>query len=216
MSLADIDIAVLCGGQGSRLRPLLGDKPKVLATVAHSAAGPVTYLDWLIDKVKQHGARRLILLGGIGGDKILDHFVLHPPDIAVNVHLEARQEGTAAAIRKAAHLLRRHPVMIVNGDTLTDADLDVFLARHRGDASVLFARPALSERAYPLGIGVHAGFTLVSPRMLDDIVHGAARDLDTALIGRYMPVSLKDARFLDIGTPERLAKAPEFLREIVR
>ena len=160
-------------------------------------------------KRKSSGVRRAMAAEGIAS-------LGHVPQPVTRELMDGADTVLVMERRHRELLLGLFPDAAAKVETLTDADLDVFLARHRGDASVLFARPALSERAYPLGIGVHAGFTLVSPRLLDDIVHGAARDLDTALIGRYMPVSLKDARFLDIGTPERLAKAPEFLREIVR
>ena len=51
MCLGEIDIAVLCGGKGSRLASVLGDTPKVLAPIGDS-----TYLDILVARLKTFGA----------------------------------------------------------------------------------------------------------------------------------------------------------------
>lgn len=218
-SLAGLDIAVLCGGMGSRIAPVLGDIPKALAPVAQSAAGPVLYLDWLFAKLKRHGATRVILLAGVHAEQIAAHLARHTPIMPVHIHIEARQEGTANAVRKARHLLRSDPVMIVNGDTLTNAHLGTFLKIHRENgqfASVLFAKPYRDTRPTERQGAQHAGFTLVPQWLIDDMMgRPDVPSLDDVLRPRTSNVPMTSKKFLDIGTPERLAMAPVFFESLL-
>jgi glutamine amidotransferase PdxT len=55
----DIDAVILCGGQGTRLRPVVTDKPKVLASFGKS-----TFLDILIDSLQKTGLGNLYFASG--------------------------------------------------------------------------------------------------------------------------------------------------------
>ena len=49
-NLDDIDVVILCGGFGTRLRSVVNDRPKVLAKI-----GNRTFIDILIDNIKIYG-----------------------------------------------------------------------------------------------------------------------------------------------------------------
>jgi len=61
MGIADIDIAVLAGGLGTRLRSVLPETPKILAPVLGKA-----FLDHLLDWLIRQGARRVVLRARTG------------------------------------------------------------------------------------------------------------------------------------------------------
>ena len=58
-NLRKIDVVILCGGLGKRLRSVVFDYPKVLAKIGEKA-----FLDILIDNVLQYGFRQIILSVG--------------------------------------------------------------------------------------------------------------------------------------------------------
>lgn len=60
----EIDAIILCGGKGTRLQPMVSDRPKALA-----AFGDTTFLDILINSLKRHGFTRFILCVGYMKDQ---------------------------------------------------------------------------------------------------------------------------------------------------
>ena len=61
--LKNIDVVVLAGGLGTRLSPVLKDKPKILAPI-----GKRPYIVFLLSWLKSFGARRVIFgLGHLAG-----------------------------------------------------------------------------------------------------------------------------------------------------
>jgi NDP-sugar pyrophosphorylase family protein len=59
LCLDEVDVFVLAGGLGTRVRPVLGDTPKLLAPLMRR-----TYLDHLLDWLQGFGAQRAVL--GLG------------------------------------------------------------------------------------------------------------------------------------------------------
>ncbi len=57
--LEALDIFILAGGLGTRIRPVLGDLPKILAPILGRP-----YLAYLLDWLERFGARRVVL--GLG------------------------------------------------------------------------------------------------------------------------------------------------------
>ena len=59
------DVLVLCGGQGTRLRSVVADRPKALADIAGRP-----FLDILSEELSRNGLRRQVLCVGYGGAQI--------------------------------------------------------------------------------------------------------------------------------------------------
>ena len=71
--LAGIDVAVLAGGLGTRLAPVLADRPKLLAPVAGRP-----FLEHLIDWLTRFGAGRILLCLGHRAEAVQAHLAAHP------------------------------------------------------------------------------------------------------------------------------------------
>ena len=111
--LKDIDVVVLAGGLGTRIRDTLGDTPKLLAPV-----GGTPFLDLLIRRLKSCQARRLVLGLGHLADRVAAHLDANPPDaIEVVTAVEPEPLGTAGALRFVRTHIRTDPVMVMNGDS---------------------------------------------------------------------------------------------------
>lgn len=230
-----IDVAVLAGGLGTRLRSALGeDVPKVLAPI-----GGRPFLDHLIDWLKGFGARRVVLCLGHLADRVIAHLDAHPAEgIEVAFVIEPEPLGTAGAIRFARSQLTSDPVLVLNGDTFFDADVPGALARHRAEdrrISMLCAEvPSIArfggverdERGRVVrfvekdpaadrpGL-VNAGMYLFSQAMLDEIARAAGPSLERDVLQVQPPgtihAEVARGRFIDIGTPESLAAAAHVL-----
>ena len=228
--LNDIDVVALAGGLGTRIRDTLGDTPKLLAPIGGHA-----FLDILIARLRNFGARRLILgLGHLAG-KVTAHLENNSPaDIDIVTAVEPEPLGTAGALRFVIPEINTDPVLVMNGDSFTGADLCVFAAAHRQsgtDASILCAEVldtaaygrvnistegrvlVFAEKSLDIsGPGViNAGVYLFNAAMLDTIkdMQGPSleRDVFQALAPGTIHGVTSDAPFIDIGTPGDLARA---------
>ncbi|MBP2315837.1 nucleotidyltransferase family protein [Azospirillum soli] len=226
--MADIDVAVLAGGLGTRIRGVLGDTPKVLAPVAGRA-----FLGHLLDYLSAYGTRRVVLCLGHLADRVTAWLAQGDANGTLDVvcQIEPRPLGTAGALGYVRKELRSGTVLVVNGDTFVDADLRAFVASHRlsgADASVLCVQVEDASRFGRVEIGpdsrirsfvekapgsgtINAGVYLFSGAFLDRLVASGATSLERDVLEKVPPGTLNahvaKAHFIDIGTPESLAAA---------
>lgn len=139
------DAIVLCGGAGTRLRPVIGDMPKGLARVNGRP-----FLDWIIRLLAKKGVTRTILATGNGADAIRSYFdVTQIPGIEVVHSVEPSPMGTAGAVAAAFDHVVGDCALVLNGDSISDFDIPA-MARAREASSALlhlWAVPAASGRA---------------------------------------------------------------------
>jgi NDP-sugar pyrophosphorylase family protein len=231
--MLEADVLILAGGLGTRLNGLLADLPKILAPIEGRP-----FLDYLLIWLKEQGFARVILGLGHKAGPVHDYLGTHAwPGLEVIAVVEPQPLGTAGAVGFAFPNLRSDPVMVMNGDTVVEADLRAFAASHRNcraAASVLCARVQDPGRYGRLEIDaadrivrfeektaasssptwVNAGVYLFNRTVLEGIAKLERGSLERDVLER-MPAGSIHAfrtagRFLDIGTPESLAEAPAF------
>ena len=228
-TLSGIDAVILAGGFGTRLAGVLPDRPKALAPV-----GGRPFLDHLVRHLAAQGIRRVVLCLGHRANQILDWLAgAAVSDIEFVAVIEPTPLGTAGAIANACRQLRSDPVLIMNGDTYVDADLDALLADHRAadaDVTLLCTRVVDTARYGSLetdsagrvrrfrekgtagGPGlVSAGVYVLGRRILDRLVLLGAGSLERDVLERLPAGTIlaheTGGRFIDIGTPESLSQA---------
>jgi NDP-sugar pyrophosphorylase family protein len=230
--LEEIDVLVIAGGLGTRIQPVLGNVPKLLAPISGRP-----YLAYLLDWLRRFGAARVVLGLGHQAHAVVDFLkgdAASRRDIAVETVIEPRPLGTAGAVRFARGSLHTDPVLVMNGDSFAGADLCKFLEHHRNvrakatllcaevDDAGRYGRVALDQAGRIQGFvekdpafhganPVSAGVYLFSAALLDEIASGDAKSLERDVFARAPSGSL-DAftgrfTFIDIGTPESLALA---------
>ena len=120
-----LDVIILCGGAGLRLRNITGDGPKGLAEITGRP-----FLELLLRQLRRNGFQRAILAVGYRADAIQSHF----GEQAFGLELVYAQEfsplGTGGALRNAADLVKSDSVLVMNGDSYTGASLYDFVANH--------------------------------------------------------------------------------------
>ena len=131
---------IMAGGSGRRLRPLTEDLPKPMLPV-----GDRPILERMIDQLRRSGVRRIHLATHYRSEKIVDHFG-DGRDFGVEItyRTEDRPLGTAGALAKLEDT--GEPLLIINGDILTEVDFRDILS-----CSVPLSAGAASRTSLRLG-----------------------------------------------------------------
>jgi NDP-sugar pyrophosphorylase family protein len=231
------DAIVLCGGAGTRLRSVTGDAPKSLATI-----GDRPFLDILINQLRRHGFEHLILAVGYQRDLIRSHFDNRAHEISLEYSIESTPLGTGGALRNAVDFVKSESMLIMNGDSYTDADLSGFVSSHResrADLSVLVVPTdgrvdcglvsvtpdgkvmGFKEKQSATGMQyVNAGIYMVDKRILYEMPANQRVSLEEELFPRLLAEGKNIRAFhhsgscIDIGTPERYLHAQETLANV--
>ncbi len=226
-----VDVAILAGGLGTRLRSVVSDRPKVLAPVCGRP-----FLHYWLDRLTSLGLDRIVLCTGYQADKVRqtvgDRF-----GKATLIHsLENQPLGTAGALRQACAHFKRDIVLVVNGDSFCDVDLRAFwnsqlevdaplsmtvtwvddASRYgRVELSCLKEVVGFREKQPGSGAGwINAGVYLIRKETLHSIPEGCAASLERDLLPKLLTGRIHGfptkTRFIDIGTPESFAEAQTF------
>lgn len=123
---------ILAGGKGTRLRPLTVYTPKPIVPVLNRP-----FLTYQLDLLRKAGISDVTLSLSYQPDKIED-VLGDGSDFGVQLHFvtEPSALGTAGAVRFAIDD-PREPVLVLNGDILTDVDLAGMIASHRERKDVI-------------------------------------------------------------------------------
>jgi NDP-sugar pyrophosphorylase family protein len=118
---------LLAAGYGTRLRPLTQTTPKPLLPI-----GDHPILVWNLLLLKRHGIRDAIINLHHLGDQIVaalgdgSRFGMR-----LAYSHEPRILGTGGGIKQAAPYFQNGPVLIMNGDTLSECDLTALIGAHQ-------------------------------------------------------------------------------------
>jgi NDP-sugar pyrophosphorylase family protein len=232
-SLAGVPVAILAGGLGARLRPAVGERPKVLAEV-----GGRPFLAHLLDQVAEAGFREVVLCTGWRAQEVEQTLgSVHGP-LRLRYSPEPQPLGTAGALRHALPLLAGETVLAMNGDSYCGADLAAAWEWHRArcsQATLLLVEVAdasrygrvevdedgaicrfVEKQADPAPGWINAGIYWLARARIESIAAQAPLSLEhdvfPAWIGRGLAGLRTRARFIDIGTPRSYADASSFFR----
>ncbi len=116
---------ILAGGLGTRLRPLVSDRPKALAVVAGKPF-ILHQLEWL----RRNLVQSVILCVGYKGEQIVD-FLGDGSHLGLKIDYswENTPLGTAGALAQALELLPPE-FLVLNGDTYTTLSLEPLWKAH--------------------------------------------------------------------------------------
>jgi NDP-sugar pyrophosphorylase family protein len=233
VELARVPVAILAGGLGTRLRPAIGERPKVLAEIDGRP-----FVAHLLDQLEAAGFRDVVLCVGWHAEEVERALGSAHGPLRLRYSREPLPLGTAGALRLALPMLSGEQVLVMNGDSYCGADLAAAWRWHREQASeatlllvevedtTRYGRVELSEdgticrfveKQQAGGTGwINAGIYFLAHSRIERIAEATAlsleRDSFPAWVGHGLFGLRTRARFLDIGTPRSYAAASAFFR----
>lgn len=221
-----IDVVILCGGLGTRLRRISGDLPKALMPFAGRP-----FIDFLIESLLPFGFRRFVLCVGHLREKIRPHF--RERDYEVVFSEEEEPLGTGGALKHAAPMIAGPFFLVMNGDSICPVDYWQFHAFHVHKGGILSLVLAIPQSRKDYGVievddnqrvirfreknecretmFINGGIYFMQRTLFDHMPDEAPFSLEYDLFPNILPLGCygfrTDAEVIDIGTPEQYVAA---------
>jgi D-glycero-alpha-D-manno-heptose 1-phosphate guanylyltransferase len=230
----DATAVVLAGGFGTRIKHLLGDLPKPMAPVCGKP-----FIEWVVRYLAGQKVRRVILSTGYLAQTVQDHFDSQPVGgVEVTCVPELTPLGTAGGFLNAIREAKRTPSawLVMNGDSLSLIPLGAFFnsandtecaitgvsvsdASRFGKISTNAENELKAFKEKEPGAGViNAGVYLFRAPVVDRFPAQKPLSFETDVFPALLAQSVRikvfvtKAPFLDIGTPESLPQAEDFVQ----
>jgi NDP-sugar pyrophosphorylase family protein len=231
-SFAEVPLALLAGGAGTRVQSISRSVPKALFEV-----GGRPFIAHQLELLRRHGIRRVVICSGYLGEQI-EAYVGNGKAFGLDVSYSRDGEvllGTAGALKRAEPLLGSL-FWVMYGDTYLDVSfaevlaafrtstalglMTVFKNDNRLDRSNVAYREGVLlayDKRRPAGDMTHIdyGLSLLRHEALQGVPPGAHADLGDLyheLVARgAMEAFEVHRRFYEIGAPEGLAETRRFL-----
>lgn len=227
-----IQVVVMAGGYGTRLKSLTGDMPK---TMLHIGDRPL--LESIMKRLRDSGIKRVNLATHYKSEAISRHFGDGSKfGLEIRYVKEDQPLGTAGALSLLGS--SKEPLLVMNGDILTQVDFRAMLNFHVDHAADMTVAVKPYEYRIPYGVVssrgieltgitekplfrqlINAGIYLLDPKKCLDIPRGQNYDM-TDLIAKLIEKGQRVICFpireywLDIGRPSDYEKAKKEYRQI--
>lgn len=229
------DFIILCGGQGTRLRSVVGESQKVLASVDDEP-----FLDLLIKYIRAQGGTRVILATGYKADDVEAHYQGRFKDMTIEFSRESEPLGTGGAVKNAWAKVTTETFFVLNGDSFCPIIYETMQDLHfayQASATVALSKvqdgtdyggvmlddagnvTAFQEKVPTSNLTyVNAGIYCMN-RDLEGMLpsenkFSLEKDFFPSIIGKSFCGYVTEESFLDIGTPERFKQAAQIMRKL--
>lgn len=236
-----IDAIILAGGEGKRLRSIVNEIPKPLATV-----GGKPFLDILIEQLSEFNyINSVVLAVGYKAEKIIERYKdCSKYNFNITFSIEEELLGTGGAIKKAIKHTKTKDILVLNGDSYTEVNIKDLIITHRnneakitivllevedvsryGSVRVNSQNRILSfeEKKEYTGPGlINAGIYLIQKNIFSDIEENKVISFEKEVL----PIFIRNFKnniygyivkgeFIDIGIPETYKIASKYLKKRV-
>ncbi len=119
------EVIILAGGLGTRLKPVIADKPKCLAEINQRP-----FISYLIDSLLNYDFEKFIFSLGHLKDDVIEYINEFYPNLNAIFSVEEKPLLTGGAIRLALEYVDSDSVLILNADTYFGVNLDLLYTSH--------------------------------------------------------------------------------------
>jgi len=238
LKLSEIDVAILCGGLGKRLRTETKGGQKTMVSVDDQP-----FLDILLKYLSNQGFTRAVLCTGYHAEDVEEYYAKKDLGIEIAFSREKEPLGTGGAVKNAAKVIKSDSFFVLNGDCFCALKYQGFVDFHfeKGsmlslvlsrledrkdfgtinvddDGNILSFREKIEavdpdEEVY-VNTGIYCFNKEAVSFMPEEDRFSLELDYFPKVIGKKFYGYRTDDQFIDIGTPDRLKIAQEFLRKV--
>ena len=224
-----MEIIILAGGLGTRLSNHLDDNPKPMVNINGRP-----FLYYLFEYLIKNNVKKVILSVFYRYEKIINYFGDEYKGLKILYSIDKSQLGTGGAIKNALKLSKNENLIIINGDTYYNINLEKLMNDHRINNSdiTLAVKPKKDFKRYGHVIFSQDNTVLkfVKKKFQSfGYIDGGIFCINNTLFENYRNNSFSindfisqhidifkikvvkfDNTFIDIGTPNDLEKARNF------
>jgi NDP-sugar pyrophosphorylase family protein len=228
-SILPIDVVLMAGGKGLRLRPLTENIPKPLLKV-----GDKSIIDYTINNLVNYGIENINVNINYLAEKIENHFKINKFGVNIICNKEPEFLGTMGSIKYVKNL-NHDMVLVMNSDLFTNIDFEDFYLNHLEQSADMSVASVPYSVPVPYGIfdikeskinGIvekptynyyaNGGIYLIKKHLFDLIPDNTffnATDFINLLINKsYKVVSFPIIGYwIDIGNPDDYKKVQDFV-----
>ena len=235
-NLSEIDVVILCGGIGKRLRDSIGESQKSMAKI-----GDRPFLDIVLKCFVDQGIRRVVLCTGYKSREVEDYYKQNSFGLDIEFSNEAEPLGTGGAIKNARSFVKSDPFFALNGDSFCAINYEKFLdfyIQKKANAAIAVSKvvdrkdygsiliddskrivsfeeknASSSEpdnRDFYINAGVYCFSNKIFSLMPEKKLFSVEYDFFAEKFDNDFFGFEVQNEFVDIGTPSRLEKAKEF------
>ncbi|NOS62144.1 MAG: nucleotidyltransferase family protein [Nitrosarchaeum sp.] len=123
---------ILAGGRGKRLRPITDYVPKSLVPINN-----IPIIEWQIKYLKKYGVKEIIICTGYKA-AMIKNFLAMKNNLGVKIKFSVEKAplGTGGAIRQAGLSMKDKSFFVLNGDTITNINLNQLAKKQNSIASI--------------------------------------------------------------------------------
>ena len=223
---------ILAGGFGTRLQSVVSDVPKPMASI-----NTIPFLNYIFDYLKFYNIKHVILSTGYLSEKISGYYKEEFNGIKISYTKEETPLGTGGGIRLAMLKCITKNVLVLNGDSFFDVNLNTYYNQHiafHSDCTLALRKVDNAARYGTIKLGdrnVIEKFkekdTIEKEGLINGGVYILNRELFLSKTIENSPFSIEkdfyetkineltifgfeyDGYFIDIGIPEDYTKAQD-------
>lgn len=231
-SVLPLDVVLMAGGRGERLRPLTERVPKPLLKI-----GDKTIIDYNIESLLGYGVEHLYVTVNYLAEQFEEHFKEKREGVKIKCVRENEYLGTLGAVRLIEGY-KNELILVMNSDLFTNIDFEEFYLHFQASGADMAVAAIPYSVAVPYGIFkldgdrvvdveekpiynyyANSGIYLIKREMLSLIPENQYFDA-TDFIRLIVERGGKVVRFplmgywIDIGKPEDYKKAQELVKHL--
>lgn len=219
-----MQVLILAGGLGTRLRSVVSDRPKPMADINGKP-----FLEHLIKNLINNGYKEFILAVGYKNEKIIEYFKDGKEfECEIKYAIESSPLGTGGALANAKKLIK-DDIIVLNGDTYFDIDFkriakfhkdmtsDYTLALRKVDDVSRYGAVEFDDNSRVIGFTpkgedsesnyINGGIYIIKKEIIDQLEENKFISLENDIIPfilkeKNMFAYKSDDYFIDIGIPE--------------
>jgi len=198
LSILPVDVVLMAGGKGERLRPLTEKVPKPLLKV-----GEKSIIDYNIDRLISYGVENISVTVNYLKEQIEDHFKKERNGVQVKCVREPKFLGTIGSI-KFVDSFKNDTVLVMNSDLFTNINFeDFYLHFLENDAD-------MSVGAVPYSVNVPYGIFELDGRDIQGV-----REKPTYNYYANAGIYLIKKQLLDLIPSDTFYNATDFIEALV-